>query len=289
MGIKPQVISVAPAVAAMLFLVPVQTGGQETDFAYASVIVEAPSPADRVATLPEGMASVDVGEAFYVEFWATDSGEVNTGIVSAYADLDYPEDCANVVNEPSCSGLFNLFCGGTDTGSVVDELGGSQLSGGVGVEPEWVRIAYVEFAAHSACAAEAFCLRPARSESSAFNRGAVSSLEIDYGCCDCDGDVVCEANDNCPTVPNPDQTDSDNDGFGDACDRPSDGDHDGDTDLDDFASFVGCVSGPGMSASESCQAAHDSEGDTDVDMIDWRSLQSAFTGPVHSPCAVTNQ
>lgn len=38
-------------------------------------------------------------------------------------------------------------------------------------------------------------------------------------CPDADGDGVCDQNDNCPAVPNPDQTDTDGDGVGDACDN----------------------------------------------------------------------
>jgi hypothetical protein len=39
-----------------------------------------------------------------------------------------------------------------------------------------------------------------------------------YFCADADGDGVCDWDDNCPSVANPDQADSDGDGLGDACD-----------------------------------------------------------------------
>jgi len=53
--------------------------------------------------------------------------------------------------------------------------------------------------------------------------------------CDFDGDGVPDASDNCPIVPNPDQSDVDSDGLGDACDNcatvpnsnQADADHDG--------------------------------------------------------------
>jgi hypothetical protein len=41
---------------------------------------------------------------------------------------------------------------------------------------------------------------------------------------DADFDRVCDQQDNCPSVPNPDQTDLDNDQLGDACDQDKDGD-----------------------------------------------------------------
>ena len=43
--------------------------------------------------------------------------------------------------------------------------------------------------------------------------------EVDLGVPDSDGDGVFDGGDNCPTVYNPDQTDSDGDGLGDVCDR----------------------------------------------------------------------
>ena len=51
-------------------------------------------------------------------------------------------------------------------------------------------------------------------------------------CPDSDGDGICDDVDNCPFVPNPDQTDTDGDGQGDACD--ADDDNDGVPDAQDY-------------------------------------------------------
>jgi len=117
-----------------------------------------------------------------MEFWATDSGATNTGVVSAYADVSYSSDIVACEGDPVHGSLFNLFPDGVCTGTSIDELGGSQFSSDVGVEPDWARVAYVPFMCDSTGFAH-FQLAPAASESSAFGRGLVPISSIDYGQC----------------------------------------------------------------------------------------------------------
>ncbi len=99
---------------------------------------------------------------------------------------------------------------------------------------------------------------------------------------DCDGDGVCDADDNCPTVVNAGQDPA-------ACNGPFDFDNDGDVDLDDFAIVAACLDGPdeltppgGCSPGDFADADQDSDGDVDLD--DFALLQLEFTGMIVSPC-----
>ena len=69
---------------------------------------------------------------------------------------------------------------------------------------------------------------------------------------------------------------------------PADFDWDGDVDMDDFAHFSSCFTGPGGQSGEGC-AQDDLDADGDVDCDDWDQFQQAWTGggdpPEFEPCA----
>ncbi|MCB9892801.1 MAG: hypothetical protein H6833_14205, partial [Planctomycetes bacterium] len=101
---------------------------------------------------------------------------------------------------------------------------------------------------------------------------------------DCDGDTICDAEDNCPSVPNTLQENADFDAYGDACDALFDTDHDGDVDNADLIELTACITGPGSAASPTCQDALDADLDGDVDLEDFAGFQQAYTGTIASPC-----
>ncbi len=109
------------------------------------LIVASPSVDELTTTLPESIASTSLGAACYIELWASDVGETNTGVTSAYIDLSWPEARATAVNVEH-GNIFTVFPTGTINAGLVDELGGSILDV-VAVAPEWARVAFVEFTA----------------------------------------------------------------------------------------------------------------------------------------------
>ncbi|MCW5890473.1 MAG: alpha/beta hydrolase fold domain-containing protein [bacterium] len=79
--------------------------------------------------------------------------------------------------------------------------------------------------ASAACPADAFApaatvCRPATDACDVAETctGSAAACPADTGLPDGDGDGICDAEDVCPTVPDPDQADGDGDGLGDACD-----------------------------------------------------------------------
>jgi len=167
------------------------------DFQYRCVALARPSAEDHALTLPEGLITVEMGQWFYLELWATDIGVLNTGVTCAYADLAFSGGVVSC-GQPEVTPLFDQFPSGTCASTTIDELGGCQLAAGTGLEPEWVRVAVVPFFADTTGMVQ-FSSLPADTESSAVGRGLILPGDISYGTSSVE--VVCpcvyDLDDNC--------------------------------------------------------------------------------------------
>jgi DNA-binding beta-propeller fold protein YncE len=99
---------------------------------------------------------------------------------------------------------------------------------------------------------------------------------------DRDNDLVLDQNDNCPITPNPPQTDTNNDGVGDACPTFCQGDFDNDGDVDgvDAGKFGADFGRTNCSSSPLCEGDFDNDGD--VDGIDASTFSTDF-GRINCP------
>ncbi|MCH8806933.1 MAG: hypothetical protein IH986_12700 [Planctomycetes bacterium] len=148
---------------------------QDLDFRL--VAVSTPTGSSTTTTLPGSISDVCVGETFFVEFWVSDVGSTNTGVSSAYVDLSWPSTLATAVSIDHGT-LYNALSSGTIAAGSIDELGGSLLSAtGVGIEPEWARVAVVELTADAAGAA-AFSLSSSTTGAAALGRGVIAWANI---------------------------------------------------------------------------------------------------------------
>jgi len=167
------------------------------DVSFEVVVLDAPSEYDTTTVLPSSIDIISNGQTYYLEVWATDAGYVNTGLISAYVDVTFPADTASVRNI-SHGGIFTGFPDGSAVSGLIEDLGGSTLSQGVGVEPWWVRVAVVQMHADLAPRSVTFTLLPSNTGVSAYGRGSIPwdniwlgsvTIPEPNGDIDIDGDV----------------------------------------------------------------------------------------------------
>ena len=97
----------------------------------------------------------------------------------------------------------------------------------------------------------------------------VLERSVGGGCVDTDEDGICDAEDNCPGIPNPDQADRDDDGQGDVCDPCPDVPDDGDpTDDDNDGLGNGCDNCPGVANPDQADGDADGRGDVCDNCVD---------------------
>jgi hypothetical protein len=112
------------------------------------VTLASPSPSDTTEILPASISSVSKGQDYYIEIWASDVGGTNTGLTSVYVDMHFDPCGVATVQEIDHGGIFTLSRSGTIGPGGIDELGGS-CKVGVGIEPEWARVAVVKMRAEA--------------------------------------------------------------------------------------------------------------------------------------------
>ncbi len=112
------------------------------------VIVATPS-ATNSTSLPTALATIAVGQSFFVEVWAQDLID-HVGISGGSIDLNYSTAFADAtaMNRPEFS--FAPVGSINDVAGLVDDFGGGTLSGGLGISPSFTRLGVVQFTAASA-------------------------------------------------------------------------------------------------------------------------------------------
>ncbi|MBN2270516.1 MAG: VCBS repeat-containing protein, partial [Sedimentisphaerales bacterium] len=152
----------------------------DTDVAFELVVLNSPSVSDTTVDLPTSIGTITQGQTYYVELWTGDIGDISTGITSAYVDLHFPAGAASVTNI-SHGSLFTLLPSGSVTSGVINELGGSQFSGSVGVAPQWARVAVIRMRADAAPPSVGFSLSPSSTGVAAWGRGQIDWDDIYLG------------------------------------------------------------------------------------------------------------
>lgn len=120
----------------------------------------------------------------------------------------------------------------------------------------------------------------------AVRSGYRSTSPVDVGPPDTDGDGISDSEDNCSTVANPDQTNTDIDAYGDECDN--DDDNDG---ICDVAGVGACTGGPDncptLANEDQVDLDHDNIGDACDADIDGDGICEG-TNPIEGACTVAN-
>jgi hypothetical protein len=201
------------------------------------VIVDAPGPDFTVfenAFLQDG---VTTGPPF-----------AEPGIVSVSADgvhfFAFPCRLGEDPYYPGCAGVYPVFANAGDpdapsplvpSTTPIEDLvgvpGGAAFVPPAGSGGDSFDLAAVGLHAARFVRIDASQLRPGFAGLAGFDLDAIAAVHAveTAGLADTDGDGFPDVADSCPTVPNPDQRDSDGDGVGDACEAgpPPDADGDG--------------------------------------------------------------
>jgi hypothetical protein len=162
-------------------------------------VLDNPSETNEVRTiLPKSITNIpQQGGTYYLEIWASDIGDTKTGLTGVYVDLSF---CTEVsATDIQHGSIFTTFTSGTPHPGGVDEFGGSALPSGGGIEPEWVRIGWIEMTVNADVLSCIMSLLPSSSGVAALGRGTIPWEDIHLGSLsllrDCNGNSIPDADD----------------------------------------------------------------------------------------------
>jgi len=169
------------------------------DVEFRLLAVQTRTPSDRVQVLPTPLTGIGIFQNYYLEIWVSDIGVLNTGITSAYVDLIW--DGLRATGKSMDHGtIFVVFPSGSVGEGQIDELGGSTLNRGEGIEPQWARVAVVQTSADVIGIVE-HSLKPSSTGVAAWGRGIIPWDQITLGSArvvlfaDCNANGVDDATD----------------------------------------------------------------------------------------------
>ncbi|MHC4602581.1 MAG: LamG-like jellyroll fold domain-containing protein, partial [Planctomycetota bacterium] len=147
-----------------------------------AVLIDPARTSEVRTTLPNSVPGVVRGNTYYIEIWASDIGETNTGLTSVYVDVAFcDETSASVVEHGE---TFVTFPDGTIQLDGVDEFGGSALPSGGGIEPEWVRVGWIQMTADLEVDTCTISLLPSSQGVGALERGLIPWTFVELGSVD---------------------------------------------------------------------------------------------------------
>ncbi len=116
------------------------------DVELAIVVRNQASLSDASMTPPVSDTIFPLGDPFVFEIWATDSGVVNSGLAEVYVNVTFDAitfQASNIDHRPPFTS--NIDGQIDNVAGIISNLGGADLTAsGVGISPEWRRVAIVE-------------------------------------------------------------------------------------------------------------------------------------------------
>ena len=157
------------------------------DIEVAITLLHTQSDTDSSTSVPVAATAFEKGQTFVAEIWATDRGVINTGLLDVYVDVAFDSTVVSAEGIQHRTPFLGNTMGSIDNNAgLIATLGGSDILGGdVGIEPEWRRIAIVEFLVLECPFAASFDLSSAALPIVANGRGAIDPAEYFFGSCDC--------------------------------------------------------------------------------------------------------